>query len=130
MAEPLPAPPRPRRITIDERRFYELTVFDPLGVALYISEANHDATLQLTPLQIVELRAELASALIVLGHGAPQTPGLHSAEAMAIARQLSDVFLALVELDKRHPDEVDALCTTVVSHLRSWRPFVLARNAP
>ncbi len=122
MASPRPATPKPRRIAIDERRFYELTVFDPLGVALYVSEVGHDATLQLTPQQIVELRGELATALLKLGHA----PSLSMSEDAAAAMEhFRRGFQLLVEVDKRSPAEVDLVIGSTLSTIRNWRPQAL-----
>lgn len=41
------------------------------------------------------------------------------------AQQLREVFGALAELDKRHPDEVKEILATAVTHIRSWKPQVL-----
>lgn len=40
----------------------------------------------------------------------------------ALAQLQRQVFDALAELEKTAPADVDALVTSIVSHLRSWRP--------
>jgi hypothetical protein len=120
-----------RRIEIDATHSYELTLFRPSGVLLHIEERGHDAAIQLTPLRIVELRAELATALVALGHGMP-TVGVatvRSPAALAIVEHLRHAFEALVELDKHAPAEVDAIAALTIGHVRSWRPFVLQELA-
>ncbi|HEY0989093.1 MAG TPA: hypothetical protein VGD80_18625 [Kofleriaceae bacterium] len=36
------------------------------------------------------------------------------------------MFVALVELDKTEPHDVDELVSMTVAHLRSWRPVAVA----
>ena len=90
-----------RRVEIDATHSYELTLFRPSGVLLHIEERGHDAAIQLTPIRIVELRAELATVLVALGHGMP-TVGVatvRSPAGLAIIEHLRHAFEALVELD-------------------------------
>ena len=41
---------------------------------------------------------------------------------MTIARRLAADLESLRELDRQHPDEVEAIVCSLVAHLRSWRP--------
>lgn len=43
----------------------------------------------------------------------------------AAQRQLHAAFLALLELDKSHPDEVRELLHATIATIRSWKPQVL-----
>lgn len=124
------AEPQPHRIALNEHHSYELTVVIPSGATLHLFEQAHDAAVFLTRLDIVQLRADLASLLLVLGPVDAPQPGIHSVEAKLIVEHVRQVFMALVELDKVRPGEVDAVAAVIVQHLRSWRPFALREGVP
>jgi hypothetical protein len=126
-----PAPDAPftiRRETVSPEHGYELSLRErEPGAWLHVFEGRHDAALPIVPAQIVELRADLATMLLKLGYGLPQVgaSGVRSPAGVAIVEHLRQAFLALVELDKHAPSEVDQIAALIVGHIRSWRPFVL-----
>lgn len=116
-----------RRETVGPNHAYEVSISESrLGAWLHLFESGHDAALHLAPGELVELRADIATALLRLGHGVtPSASGVRSVAGVSIVEHLRQVFAALVELDKLHPAEVDAIAALIVGHVRSWRPFVL-----
>lgn len=121
-----------RRETTSVEHGYELALreHEP-GAWLHLFEGRHDAALPLLPAQIVELRADLATMLLKLGHGLPLvgSSGVRTPAGVAIVEHLRQAFLALIELDKHESREVDAIAALIVAHVRSWRPFVLQEVA-
>jgi hypothetical protein len=115
-----------KRIHLDERRFYELTLSGDHAL-LYVVEGQTDVAIPLAPQQIVELRAELAAALLALGP--PKLPDTKDPGAHAAAVTFAAGFKQLVELDKVDPAEVDRIVLHIISHVRSWRSHLLTGMA-
>ncbi len=133
MATPaIPHVPEPRRVEVNaDGAAYSIdhdTASGTIGLRLY-DVTGDDALVYFEPSQLVQLRADLSTALLQLGQGEAHPPGINSPAGQALLEQLRQVFGALVELDKHRSAEVDALCAVVVGHLRSWRPFVLRAEA-
>jgi hypothetical protein len=49
--------------------------------------------------------------------------------ALALAGSIRIIFENLMELDKTEPDAVAQLLSSIVVHLRSWRPWLLLGGA-
>lgn len=120
------APPQPliRRELAGPTYFYELTQVGNNGLTMHVSEDVHDVAVFLTPQQIVEMRADLAMALLRITPPVA-APNVRSEAGRHVAELVRRAFMALVELDKVSGAEVDELYRAVVAHVRSARPYVL-----
>lgn len=129
-----PAEPQPLRRELSAHHSYELTLVPATGATLHLFESlgtrseSHDAAAFLTPQQIVELRADLASLLIVLQPIA--MPKLRSEAGRSAAEMLRRSLIALVELEKVSGHEVEELYRALVAHIRSAKPYALQAVAP
>lgn len=117
--------PVPLRREVSPHHAYELTVLDN-GVTLHAFETlgesaqPHDAALFFTPQQVVELRCDLAAALLRLEP--PQFRGVTSSVGRAATEAFRAAFAAM---DKVPGAEADEIYRAVVDHVRASRPWVL-----
>ncbi len=91
-----------------------------IGLRLH-DVTGEDALVHFSPAEMVQFRAHLGATVV----DAAPIPGARSAAGRAIAEMLRAAFIAIIELEKSAPHEADELYRSVVSQVRSAKPYVM-----